>query len=62
MDCKRFKGYMAEHDIKQSDIAELLDISQENVNAKVNGRQNFTLEQVKILCQTYSISADYYFI
>lgn len=62
MDCKRFKGYMAEHDIKQADIADLLHISPENVNAKVNGRQPFTLEQVQLLCKTYDISADYYFI
>lgn len=62
MDCKRFKGYMAEHDISQKELADLLGITQENVNAKVNGRQEFTLAQVKIICQKYGISADNYFI
>ena len=62
MDCKRFKGYMALHDIKQTEIAKLLGIEVQNVNAKVNGRQEFTLEQIRILCQHYGISADDFFI
>ncbi|MBR2549433.1 MAG: helix-turn-helix transcriptional regulator [Clostridiales bacterium] len=62
MECKKFKGYMAEHDIKQAEIAEILGIAQENVNAKVNGRQEFTLAQVRILCQHYGIRADDFFV
>lgn len=62
MDYKKFKGYMAEHDIKQSEIAELLDITLENANRKVNGKQSFTLAQVQTLCRTYDISADIYFV
>lgn len=62
MDCKRFKSYMALHDIKQAEIAKLLGIEVQNVNAKVNGRQEFTLEQIRILCQHYGISADDFFI
>lgn len=62
MDCKRFKGYMAEHDIKQSEIADILGIKRENVNAKVNGKQDFTMAQVRRLCQYYGISADDFFV
>lgn len=58
----RFKGYCAEHNIKQKEIAELLDITLENVNAKMNGRLEFTLAQVKTLCNHFNISADYYFL
>lgn len=58
---KKFKGYCAEHNIKQSEIAELLGINLSNVNEKLNGKQPFTLAQVKILCQHYGISADDYF-
>lgn len=58
----KFKGYMAEHGIKQTDLAELLDIDVTNVCEKVNGRQPWTLAQVKIICETYGISADEYFI
>ena len=53
---------MALHDIKQTEIAKLLGIEVQNVNAKVNGRQEFTLEQIRILCQHYGISADDFFI
>lgn len=62
MDCKKFKGYLAEHGIKQSEVAELLGIEPQNVNAKVNGRQDFTLAQVKIICSHYGISADDFFV
>lgn len=58
----KFKGYCAEHNIKQSEIAELLGIAVSNVNKKLNGKEPFTLEQVKIICQHYHISADIYFV
>lgn len=58
----KFKGYCAEHGIKQSEIADLLKIHVQNVNEKLNGKQTFTLLQVKILCEHYNISADEYFI
>ena len=62
MDNLKFKGFCAENRIKQTDIAELLGIDVSNVNQKMNGKQPFTLEQVKKLCVKYSISADEYFI
>lgn len=58
----KFKGYCAEHNIRQKEIAEVLGINIANVNEKINGKQQFTLEQVKILCKEYGISADEYFI
>ena len=62
VDIKKFKGFCAEHDIKQKEIAELLGIDISNVNQKMNNKQPFTLEQVKILCDTYHISADDFFL
>lgn len=58
----KFKGFCAEHNIRQKEIAEILGITVTNVNEKINGKQQFTLDQIRILCQTYSISADEYFI
>ena len=58
----KFKGYCAEHNIKQIEVAEILDISVQQVNRKINGKEAFTLEQVKILCKHYEISADEYFV
>ena len=53
-----FKGWMVENNIRQNELAELLDISLQSVNMKVNGKQDFTLPQVKKICEHYGISAD----
>lgn len=54
----KFKGWCAAHNVKIKDIAELLGIKYNNASAKINGKQNFTLPQVKIICRHYQISAD----
>lgn len=58
----KFKGYCAENRIKQTEIAELLGLTIQSVNNKINGRQDFTLSEVKTLCSHYGISADLYFL
>lgn len=58
----KFKGYCVEHNIRQQEIADLLGITVSNANEKLNGKQPFTLDQVRILCRAYGISADEYFI
>lgn len=58
MDSLKFKGYLAEHGITQVQLAEVLDLSLQSINKKVNGKEDFTLAQIKVLCQTYGISAD----
>lgn len=54
----KFKGWCAAHNVKVNDIAELLNIHRNNASEKINGKQNFTLPQIQIICETYSISAD----
>ena len=58
----KFKAFLVERGIKQSEIAELLNINLTNVNEKLNGKQPFTLEQIKTICGKYDLSADEYFI
>ena len=58
MDSLKFKGYLAEHGITQTELAEVLDLSIQSINKKVNGKEDFTLAQIKVICQTYGISAD----
>lgn len=58
----KFKGWLAENGVTQREIATLLDISISNVNAKVNGKQPWTLQQVKSICQHFNLSADIYFV
>ena len=54
----KFKGWCAAHGVKVKDIAELLDIAPNNASEKILGKQNFTLPQIKLICEKYSISAD----
>ena len=61
MDNLKFKGFMAENKITQAELAELLKIDVSNVNLKVNGKQAWTLAQVKAICEKYNISAQEYF-
>lgn len=58
----KFKAYCIEHNIKQKELAELLGITVSNVNLKLNGKEPFTLSQIRIICKHYKISADEYFI
>ena len=58
----KFNAWLVENGIKQNEVAELLHITRESVNAKLNKREEFTLSQVKTLCEHYKISADIYFI
>lgn len=58
----KFKGYCAEHGIRNKELAILLEINPSLVNKKLNGKEPFTLEQVKTICKHYKISADEYFI
>lgn len=58
----KFKAWLVENEIKQKEVADLLEISVENLNKKVNGKQKFTLAQVKRICQKYGISADLFIV
>ena len=58
--CRPFKAYCIQNGIKQAELCKLLNIK--NVSGKLNGRQAFTLSQIKTICQHYHISADDYFV
>lgn len=58
MNTLKFKAWMAENRITQREIMELLDLSGTSVNKKVNGKEDFTLPQIRTICQKYSISSD----
>ena len=58
----KFKAWLVENNIKQTEVAEILGIKRETVNAKLNGREDFTLSQVKRLCEYYKLSADKFFV
>ena len=58
----KFKGFCAENGIKQAELADLLNLSISTINRKMNGREQFTLDQVRTLCRHFKISADIYFV
>lgn len=62
MDVLKFKGFCAANGIKQADVARLIGVGKSSISQKMNGRKNFTLAQVKKICETYGISADEYFV
>ena len=59
---RKFKAYLVEHNIRQKEAADVVGISVQQLNRKLNGAEPFTLAQVKKLCEHYNISADEYFI
>ena len=58
----KFKAWMKENNVKNSDLAELLDITPGTASKKTNGLSDFTVEEIRKICLKYSISADTYFI
>ena len=58
MDALKFKGWLAQNKITQREIMDLLGLSQTSINKKVNGKEDFTLSQIKTICEHYKISAD----
>lgn len=62
MNTLKFKGFLAERQITQAQLAEVLGLSPQSVNKKVNGKEDFSLAQIKKICAEYGISADEYFL
>ena len=62
MEILKFKGFLAERKITQAQLAELLDLTPQSINKKVNGKEDFSLAQIKTICNEYGISADEYFL
>lgn len=58
----KFRGWCAEHSVSNKELAKLLGINENNMCLKMNGKQAFSLEQVKTICTTYGISADEFFL
>ena len=58
MDNLKFKAWLAENRIKQKEIMELLDLSRTSIDKKINGKEDFTLPQIRTICDKYGITAD----
>ena len=56
---KRLKELREDNDIKQKDVATILNMSQANYSFIENGIQELTAENLKKLAIFYKVSADY---
>lgn len=57
----KLKGWMTENKVKQKDLAELLGKNVPTVNRKLNGKSKFDVDEIRLICETYGLSADVYF-
>lgn len=53
-----FKAFLAKNGIKKQEVAELLNITPQTLSVKLSGEQEFTVPQIRILCDKYKLSAD----
>ena len=53
-----FKAFLAKNGIKKQEVAEVLNITPQTLSVKLSGEQEFTVPQIRILCDTYKLSAD----
>ncbi|MGG4552562.1 helix-turn-helix domain-containing protein [Paenibacillus humicus] len=59
----KFKAFLSENGVKQSEVATLLGKSNSALNQNLNGTGgDFSLSEVRVICLHYGISADEYFL
>ncbi len=59
MKYKRIKELREDNDLKQADIAKILNMTQSNYSFLENGIAELKANELKKLCLYYNISADY---
>ncbi len=58
----KFKGYLAENNIQQKEVAELISISQATLSKRLNGKGgDFSIQDLKKICITLKINAEIFF-
>lgn len=60
----KFKIYLAEKNITQQELAELLGVTRTTINRILSGNQgaDFKVQDIVKICETYKIeAADYFF-
>lgn len=63
MSYAKLKGRMREKNITQDDIASILEISMQSVNAKLNGRSSFTIPEAQRIAEVLELEnpGEYFF-
>lgn len=55
IDLGEIKACMARNDHKQKDIANILGLSSNSVNQKIQGKREFTVQELAMLAKTYDV-------
>lgn len=56
---ERIRGLREDRDLRQIDVAQLLQKTQQGYSHIENGRAELKIEDLALLCQFYNVSADY---
>ena len=60
----KLKGFLAEKNIQQQEVADLLSMSRTKLNLILNGKQgrDFSVQEMLAICEKYKIyPSDYFF-
>lgn len=58
----KFKGYLAENNIQQKEVAKILKISQATFSKRLNGKSgDFKVQELKKICSKLGIKAEIFF-
>lgn len=58
MNLNKLRGVMAERNVRQSDIAKLLSISEKSVSAKINGKVDFKVSELNKICTALKVEPE----
>lgn len=56
---KRLYDLRTDHDLRQEDVAKILNISGQAYGMYENGKRNLPIEALVTLCKFYNVSSDY---
>lgn len=57
----KIKGLMAEKEISQEQLAEVLNISLTSVNLKLQGKRQFKANEISIIARYFNVEVDFLF-
>lgn len=57
---KNIRDLREDRDLKQSDVAKILNTTQSTYSKYEKGLRQLSIEQLAVLCKYYNVSADYF--
>ena len=54
----QFKGFLVANNIRQNEVAEMLNISPVTLSHKINGHLHFTFSEIEKICDEYGVMPD----